>query len=107
MSSSGFLLFLCASMQVSYVIWGDEVLASCLTRPPAGQVGQPEKGVRVHEDGTGDFLVMVSPTRPADTQPWSRSIVFVVDRSGSMQGDPIEAARTSIKEGALLSCLPA
>ncbi len=51
-------------------------------------------------DGSDDgfFLVLASPeVKPPDARPRPKSVVFVLDRSGSMAGKKIEQARGALK----------
>lgn len=82
-----------APLQVSYQVWGDEIAATCMVRPPRSTASAAAA------DGRGDFLVAISPPRPSATKPWARSVVFVVDRSYSMAGEPMAAAREAVKSG--------
>lgn len=76
-----------------YAVAGDQVKAALLAQADARGNG-------------GYFTLMVVP--PADLRSLERSpmeIVFVVDRSGSMNGRPIEQARAAVEHG-LKSLLP-
>lgn len=49
-------------------------------------------------DGQGYFMLLVSPgMEPADAEPVPRSLVFILDRSGSMTGEKIQQARDALK----------
>jgi Ca-activated chloride channel family protein len=53
---------------------------------------------RPNEAEDGYFLVLASPeVRPADTRPRPKTVIFVLDRSGSMAGKKIEQARRALK----------
>jgi Ca-activated chloride channel family protein len=66
-------------------------------------VGKESVGTRVlsyRPDGSDDgyFLLLASPDiKAADDKPTAKTIVFVVDRSGSMSGKKIEQARGALK----------
>jgi Ca-activated chloride channel family protein len=54
--------------------------------------------VRASESEDGYFLVLASPeVRSNDTKPLPKSVIFVLDRSGSMNGKKIEQARNALK----------
>ena len=47
---------------------------------------------------SGYFVLLVSPgIEPSDAQPVPRSLVFILDRSGSMTGEKIQQAREALK----------
>jgi Ca-activated chloride channel family protein len=53
---------------------------------------------RPTESEDGYFLVLASPeVKPADTRPRPKTVIFVLDRSGSMAGKKIEQARRALK----------
>ncbi len=53
---------------------------------------------RPNESEDGYFLVLASPeVKPADTRPRPKTVIFVLDRSGSMAGKKIEQARRALK----------
>ncbi len=54
-----------------------------------------QAGVLSHADQRGGFfsLVIEPPAAPSDSQIAPRELVFVLDTSGSMSGDPIEASK--------------
>jgi Ca-activated chloride channel family protein len=53
---------------------------------------------RPSESEDGYFLVLASPeVKPADTRPLPKTVIFVLDRSGSMAGKKIEQARRALK----------
>lgn len=49
----------------------------------------------VNEDGY--FLLLASPEIKADARPQSKTVVFVIDRSGSMSGEKIAQVRSALK----------
>eukprot|EP00210_Caulerpa_lentillifera_P006474 g6186.t1 len=75
---------------VSYKVWGEDIVAS-MNIQPAGKTGGQDPG--------GTFALAISPPAPSATTAFQRSIVYVVDRSGSMTGDPIEFARNALLTG--------
>ena len=53
---------------------------------------------RPSESEDGYFLVLASPeVKPADARPMPKTVIFVLDRSGSMAGKKIEQARRTLK----------
>jgi len=53
---------------------------------------------RPTESEDGYFLVLASPeVKAADSKPISKTVVFILDRSGSMAGKKIEQARKALK----------
>jgi Ca-activated chloride channel family protein len=53
---------------------------------------------RPEDDEDGYFLLLASPEmKPADEQRVPKTVVFIVDRSGSMSGEKIEQARGAAK----------
>ena len=53
---------------------------------------------RPSESEDGYFLVLASPeVKPADSRPLPKTVIFVLDRSGSMAGKKIEQARRALK----------
>src|SRR5262249_5460330 len=53
---------------------------------------------RPSESEDGYFLVLASPeVKPPDTRPLAKTVIFVLDRSGSMAGKKIEQARRALK----------
>lgn len=57
--------------------------------------GAVQAGVLTHADQRGGFfsLVIEPPAAPAENQIAPREMVFVLDTSGSMTGEPIEASK--------------
>lgn len=55
-----------------------------------------QAGVLTHADQRGGFfsLVLEPPAAPREDQIAPREMVFVLDTSGSMEGEPIEASKT-------------
>jgi Ca-activated chloride channel family protein len=54
---------------------------------------------RPRSDEDGYFMILVSPSiRAAEGQPVAKTVIFVVDRSGSMSGKKIEQARQAAKQ---------
>ena len=63
-----------------------------------GQVSTRVLSYRPEADDDGYFLLLASPKiRAADEKPPRKTVVFVVDRSGSMTGKKIEQARGALK----------
>ena len=54
--------------------------------------------IKPNESEDGYFLLLASPeVKPADTRPLPKTVIFVIDRSGSMAGKKIEQARNALK----------
>ncbi len=63
-----------------------------------GQVAASILSYRPSASEDGYFLVLASPeVKSADTKPQPKTVVFVIDRSGSMAGKKIEQARNTLK----------
>jgi Ca-activated chloride channel family protein len=61
---------------------------------------QPKAAVLTHrKDGDGYFtLVLQPPARPREEDISPKDLFFVVDTSGSMSGQPVEAAKAMVRE---------
>jgi len=63
-----------------------------------GAVGASVLSYRPSESEDGYFLVLASPeVKAADIKPLPKTVIFVLDRSGSMAGKKIEQARDALK----------
>jgi len=63
-----------------------------------GALGASVLSVRPTDSEDGYFLVLASPeVKPPDTKSLPKTVVFVIDRSGSMAGKKIEQARKTLK----------
>jgi Ca-activated chloride channel family protein len=63
-----------------------------------GAFGATVLSYRPTQSEDGYFLLLASPqVKPADTKPLPKTVIFVLDRSGSMTGKKIEQARKSLK----------
>jgi Ca-activated chloride channel family protein len=63
-----------------------------------GALGASILSYRATESDDGYFLVLASPeVRASDTRPLPKTVIFVLDRSGSMAGKKIEQARNALK----------
>jgi len=63
-----------------------------------GAFGASVLSVRPTDSDDGYFMVLASPeVKPPDTRPLPKTVVFVIDRSGSMAGKKIEQARKTLK----------
>ncbi|MBX9788484.1 MAG: VWA domain-containing protein [Pirellulales bacterium] len=64
----------------------------------AGQVGMSLVSYRPSEGDEGFFLLLASPEiKAATSEHASKTVVFVVDRSGSMSGEKIEQAKGALR----------
>ncbi len=63
-----------------------------------GAIGANVLSYRPSAGDDGYFLLLASPEfKAADAKPQAKTVVFVLDRSGSMSGKKIEQARESLK----------
>jgi Ca-activated chloride channel family protein len=63
-----------------------------------GALGASVLSYRPSESEDGYFLVLASPdVKVADARPLPKTVIFVLDRSGSMAGKKIEQARSALK----------
>jgi Ca-activated chloride channel family protein len=63
-----------------------------------GAVGATVLSYRPSDSEDGYFLLLASPqVKPADVKPQPKTVVFVLDRSGSMSGKKIEQAKKSLQ----------
>ncbi|HKI20443.1 MAG TPA: VIT domain-containing protein [Isosphaeraceae bacterium] len=63
-----------------------------------GALGASVLSYRPNESEDGYFLLLASPeVKAADTKPLPKTVIFVLDRSGSMAGKKIEQARNALK----------
>jgi len=64
----------------------------------AGALGASVMSYRPNSGDDGYFLVLASPEiKPPDVKPLPKTVIFVLDRSGSMAGKKIEQARKSLR----------
>ena len=68
------------------------------TRWRTARFGASVLSFRPTESEDGYFLLLASPeVKPPDTKPLPKTVIFVIDRSGSMAGKKIEQARKALK----------
>lgn len=70
----------------SYKVWSDGIFPNLIY-----QDGEPEE-----LDSRGSFCLSISPPDPNKIKVFQRAVVFLLDRSGSMYGKPIEDARQAL-----------
>jgi Ca-activated chloride channel family protein len=64
----------------------------------SGSLGANVLSHRPTESEDGYFLLLASPeVKPADTRPRPKTVIFVLDRSGSMSGKKIDQARKALQ----------
>ncbi|KAG2498214.1 hypothetical protein HYH03_003965 [Edaphochlamys debaryana] len=81
-----------ADVEVGYRVWGNDMfLALNVTPPRPPHPADP--------DPRGSFVLTVAPPAPEFTHPFPRSIIFVLDRSGSMSGEPMQFAKAALMFG--------
>ncbi|XP_073388005.1 uncharacterized protein [Physcomitrium patens] len=73
----------------SYKTWSDGIFPNLIFQ-------DPEPG---ESDNRGSFCLSISPPDPNKIKVFQRAVVFLLDRSGSMKGKPIEAARQALYFG--------
>ena len=63
-----------------------------------GKLSASVLSFRPSESEDGYFLVLASPeVKAPDAKPLPKTVIFVIDRSGSMAGKKIEQARKALK----------
>ncbi|KAL3688709.1 hypothetical protein R1sor_015018 [Riccia sorocarpa] len=73
----------------AYKVWADGILPSLLVQDPnPGQL-----------DPRGVFCLSVSPPDPKTVQGFQRAVIFLLDRSGSMSGKPMNDAKDALRFG--------
>lgn len=73
-------------MDVGYRVWGNDMFLAL-------NVSNPRPPHPADPDPRGAFVLSVAPPAPEFTAPFPRSVVFLLDRSGSMSGEPMEFAK--------------
>eukprot|EP00004_Rigifila_ramosa_P003261 TRINITY_DN1346_c0_g1_i1.p1 TRINITY_DN1346_c0_g1~~TRINITY_DN1346_c0_g1_i1.p1 ORF type:complete len:703 (+),score=166.52 TRINITY_DN1346_c0_g1_i1:252-2111(+) len=68
---------------ISYFAWSNQITGSLLVE--AGENG-----------GRSSMLLFVSPPSPETLPVFARSVVFLIDRSGSMAGTPMQMAKDAL-----------
>ncbi|WP_435009492.1 VIT domain-containing protein [Tundrisphaera lichenicola] len=63
-----------------------------------GALGATVLSYQPNESEDGYFLLLASPrVKPVDSKPLPKTVVFVIDRSGSMAGKKLEQARAALQ----------
>ena len=70
---------------MSYYVWSSTISATCLVEPPPKNTNEE-----------GSFCMFVTPPSVQDAAYFSRSVVFLLDKSGSMAGKTMESARQAM-----------
>lgn len=73
-----------------YSVWGNDMFVSLNVNPPGTPGGSPAY------DPRGTFVLTAAPPAPEFTQPQARSLVFLLDRSGSMGRRAMDAAKAAV-----------
>lgn len=79
-------------VEISYKVWQNEMTVAL-------NVIAPPKDPSSVRDPRGSFCLSVAPPDPDCTGGFRRSVIFVLDRSGSMSGDPMVYAQHAIITG--------
>jgi len=66
----------------SYQVWSDKILPNLLVQDP----------IPGESDPRGTFCLSIAPPDPKHVKAFKRAVVFLLDRSGSMYGKPMEDA---------------
>ena len=82
-----------SDVTLSYAVWGDGIVAAMTVQPAPPGPSAPGA------DGRSAFCLAVAPPSPERLPPCPRSILFLLDRSGSMTGLPMAAAAAAVKTG--------
>lgn len=67
-------------------VWGNDIYLALNVSPPA----EPSPA---NPDPRGAFVLSAAPPAPEHMTAFPRSVVFILDRSGSMAGDPMLFAK--------------
>ncbi|MFW6059114.1 MAG: VIT domain-containing protein [Phycisphaeraceae bacterium] len=62
-----------------------------------GEVGATLRSYRAADDEDGYFMLLASPSVQAEAKQVPKTVVFVIDKSGSMSGKKIEQARDALR----------
>ncbi|XP_024378444.1 uncharacterized protein [Physcomitrium patens] len=73
----------------SYQVWSDGIFPNLIFQ-------DPEPG---ESDNRGSFCLSISPPDPSKITVFQRAVVFLLDRSGSMYGDPLNDALQALYSG--------
>ena len=83
-----------ADFKLTMPTWAEHIVAACVQQRPTHILGQPPP-----RDPRSSFVVALAPPKPERCLAFGRSVVFVIDRSGSMNGEPMEAANEALTTG--------
>lgn len=88
-----------ADLVARYEVWEHDITVSVNVNPPLG--GGSDYGAAESGGGApkGSFAIAVSPKSPESGRTFGRSVVFALDRSGSMAGPPMAAATQALLFG--------
>lgn len=70
-------------------VWGGDIAAAGVQQPPA----------RGDTDTRHSFAITIAPPKPELVNPFPRDVIFLLDRSGSMGGGIMDAARAALIAG--------
>lgn len=81
----------------SYEVWSSAINSVCLVQPPEYQAQHHEgKSPAAAQSPQGMFGVSIAPPSPDAMRPFVRSVVFCIDKSGSMSGQPMASANKAL-----------
>lgn len=76
---------------LGYQVWSEGIVASLNVQHP-----HPSAPAFPGDEGKGTFCLTVSPPAPLQVQGFARSVVFLLDISRSMTGEPLEGAKRAV-----------
>jgi len=78
------------NVEIRMPVWSDHIVAAAVQQPPPRGPAH---------DTRSAFAIALAPPRPECCAPFPRSVVFLLDRSGSMFGQPMASANEALLTG--------